>query len=194
MLITGLLVTGAFVLFAAVIANADEVTLKAGDTLRGRIIGATDSSITIVHDVLGEIQVPKEHISSITITHAVFGEITIGSDGVASFGLDTAKGEPAAPVETDTSQEGDEETALFEPEFKLNAWAARLKKKGWSASLDLSINTSSGNTDEETTRLGAHVKRTLRDERMDVDMSYYHKRSGLAPDRVAMVLFHSRPI
>jgi putative salt-induced outer membrane protein YdiY len=183
-LITGLLVMGSFILFAAVTATGDEVTLKAGDTLRGRIIGATDSSITIVHDVLGEIRVPKEHIASMTLTHDVLGEITIGADGIASFGLDKGEGEPAAPVETDTLQEEDEETALFEPEFqKLNAWAARLKKKGWSAILDLSINTSSGNTDEQATRLGAHVKRTLRDERMDVDMSYYHKRSdGVTTD------------
>jgi hypothetical protein len=209
-LITGLLVMGSFVLFAAVTATGDEVTLKAGDTLRGRITGATDSSITIVHDVLGEIRVPKEHIASITLTHDVLGKITIGPDGVASFGLDKAKGEPAAekkprakeeaapksaetksaeapkrepeqPASADkeeTSQEEEEEDALFEPQFEqLNIWAARLKRKGWSASIDFSINTSSGNTNEEATRLGAQVKRTLRDERMAVDMSYYHKRS-----------------
>jgi putative salt-induced outer membrane protein YdiY len=205
---TGLWATALCVIVAAVVVEADEVTLKKGDVLRGRITKATESSVTLVHNVFGELEVPKDQIASITVVHDVLGEITIGAEGIASFGLDKAEGEPAAekkppaeekpapnteetkgaesekqeqqvapPVKQQTQNE-EEQGAWFEPEFKnLNTLAARLKKTGWSAAFDFSLNTSTGNTDEETTRFGAHIKRRLPRERLHIDASYYYKES-----------------
>jgi len=86
----------------------------------------------------------------------------------------------AADRQRDQQQTKEEENKekLFEPEFeKLDALAGRLKKGKWSFALDFSINTTSGNTNEETTRLGTHIKRTLPRERMTLDGSYYHKKN-----------------
>ncbi|MHC4499357.1 MAG: DUF481 domain-containing protein, partial [Planctomycetota bacterium] len=206
---TGLWTTAFCVLVAAVVVEADEVTLKKGDVLRGRIIKATESSVTLVHEVFGELEVPKDQIASITVVHDVLGEITIGAEGIASFGLDKAKGEPAAekkppakeqpgpkteetksaesekqepevaaPAKQQTDKEKEQESAWFEPEFeRLNTWAARLKKTGWSAAIDFSLDTTTGNTEEETTRLGVHIKRRLPRERLGIDASYYYKVS-----------------
>ncbi|MHC4362688.1 MAG: hypothetical protein ACYSTZ_07665 [Planctomycetota bacterium] len=93
---TGLWATAFCVFVATVVVEADEVTLKKGDVLRGRITKATESSVTIVHEVFGELEVPKDQITSITVVHDVLGEITTGAEGIPSFGLGEAKGEPAA--------------------------------------------------------------------------------------------------
>jgi putative salt-induced outer membrane protein YdiY len=187
---------------AAAMVGADEVILKKGDVLQGRITKATESSITIVHDVFGELEVPKDQIASITVLHDVLGEITIDAEGIASFGLGEAESEPVTEKEsaanekptmsTEAAQRVESEEqepnvaapvkeqkgVWFEPEFeRLNTLAARLKKTGWSAAIDLSLDTTTGNTDEETTRIGAHLKRTLRRERLGIDTSYYHKTS-----------------
>ncbi|MHC4062535.1 MAG: DUF481 domain-containing protein [Planctomycetota bacterium] len=179
---TGLWATAFCVFVATVVVEADEVTLKKGDVLRGRITKATESSVTIVHEVFGELEVPKDQITSITVVHDVLGEITTGAEGIPSFGLGEAKGEPAAvkkpPVKQQTEKDKDQEGAWFEPEFeKLNTLAARLKKTGWSAAIDFSLDTTTGNTEEETTRLGVHIKRRLPRERLGIDASYYYKVS-----------------
>ncbi|MHC4666728.1 MAG: DUF481 domain-containing protein, partial [Planctomycetota bacterium] len=205
---TGLWATAFCILVAAIVVEADEVTLKKGDILRGRIIKATESSVTLVHEVFGELEVPKDQIASITVVHDVLGEITIGAEGIASFGLSEAKGEPAAEKEPPAKEkparkteetksaeseeqkpevaalakqqtpEEEEEGIWLEPEFeRLNTLAARLKKTGWSAAIDFSLDTTTGNTEEETTRLGVHIKRRLPRERLGIDASYYYKVS-----------------
>jgi putative salt-induced outer membrane protein YdiY len=55
--------------------------------------------------------------------------------------------------------------------------SGRPKKRKWSFSLDFSTNTTSGSTNEETTRLGMHIKRTLPRERTTFDGAYYHKKN-----------------
>jgi len=187
---------------AAAMVGADEVTLKKGDVLLGRLTKATESSITIVHDVFGELEVPKDQIAGIIVVHDVLGQIKVGEEAIASFGLDEATGEAAAHKKPSTKEKPatkveaaqiaesekqepnaaapvkEQKGVWFEPEFeKLNTLAARLKKMGWSAAIDFSLDTTTGNTDEETTRLGVHLKRTLRRERLGIDASYYHKTS-----------------
>ncbi|MHC4647143.1 MAG: DUF481 domain-containing protein [Planctomycetota bacterium] len=197
-------------LLASTYVDADEVVLKEGDVLQGRIIKTTETSITLLHKVLGELEIPKDDIVAITVVHDVLGEITIDADGIASFGMDktgakgpeekrpsgrdqpslktqdTESGQVPADqkitsptVESDkqqAQQEQEKKGAWFEPEFqKLNAFMVGLKKTGWSFAGDLSLNTSTGNTQEETSRLGVHIKRTLPRERQAFDASYYHK-------------------
>jgi putative salt-induced outer membrane protein YdiY len=162
--------------------QAEKVTLLGRDILYGGITKKTDLSITLIHDVFGELEIPRNQIAGITVVHNVLGEIEIRADHmisstVASDEKQKTEETPAVPKHHTEKQEG-EERVWFEPQFqRLNAWAARTKKKGWSASVDFSINTNSGQKNDETTRLGAHIERTLRDERLAVDTTYYHKTS-----------------
>ncbi|MFB0520497.1 MAG: hypothetical protein ACETWD_03595 [Desulfatiglandales bacterium] len=58
---------------------------------------------------------------------------------------------------------------------KLAGKASRLEEKGWKATVDLSLDSSTGNTDEQAMRFGSHIKRELPDRRGALDMSFYHK-------------------
>lgn len=67
-------------------ARAETVILVGGDTVHGEIIRQTDSSIFLVHKVLGELEIPKDQIERITVVHEVLGEITIPLDQIPSPG------------------------------------------------------------------------------------------------------------
>lgn len=191
--------------------EVETVVLVRGDTMYGKITEKTDSTIILVHKVLGKLEILKDQIANIKVVHDVLGEITIPKDLILS--LATSKPDAKSP-ENKTSQEvskdqiissstmesyrqkPEETTAVikmqdyqqtkveedekiwFEPEFgRLNSLAGRLKKQKWSFALDFSINTTSGNTNEETTRLGTHIKRRLPRERLALDGAYYHKKN-----------------
>lgn len=191
--------------------EVETVVLVRGDIMYGKITEQTDSTIILVHKVLGKLEISKDQIANIKVVHDVLGEITIPKDQIFSL----ATGKPDAEnSEEKTSQEvskdqiissstvesykqkPEETTAVvkmqdyqqtkveedekiwFEPEFeRLNSLAGRLKKQKWSFSLDFSMNTTSGNTNEDTTRLGTHIKRTLPRERTTFDGAYYHKKN-----------------
>jgi hypothetical protein len=160
--------------------HAERVTLVSGDVLLGRIIKATESSVTLVHEVFGELEVPKDQIASVVVLHDVLGEVEIPGDQIEvppAVGLDKQEAKEAPGI-LQTPMEEEEKDIWFEPELdRLNTLAARLKKTGWSAAIDFSLDTTTGNTEEETTRLGAHIKRTLARERFGLDASYYYKIS-----------------
>ncbi|MHC4693133.1 MAG: DUF481 domain-containing protein [Planctomycetota bacterium] len=67
-------------------ARAETVTLVGGDAVHGEIIRQTESSIFLVHKVLGELEIPKDQVVSVTIVHDVLGEITISIDQISSPG------------------------------------------------------------------------------------------------------------
>jgi putative salt-induced outer membrane protein YdiY len=58
----------------------------------------------------------------------------------------------------------------------------RLKSKGWQASLDLSLDGSYGNTNEQSLRIGAKVGRQTPEILYNLDSTLYHK---IADDAVA---------
>ena len=162
----------------------DTVVLVQGDTIYGKITEKTDSKIILAHNTLGKLEIPKDQIENIKFVHNVLGEITITLDRITSPG--TMESYRQIPEETaavvdlqDNQQEKTEEEKIWlEPEFEsLNSLAGRLKKQKWSFALDFSINRTSGNTNEDTTRLGMHLKRNLTRERMALDGAYYHKKN-----------------
>ena len=204
--------------------EVETVVLVWGDTMYGKITEKTDSTIILVHKVLGKLEILKDQIANIKVVHDVLGEITIPKDLILSL----ATGKPDAKnPENKTSQEvsndqiissstmesyrqkPEETTAVvkmqdyqqtkveedekiwFEPEFgKLNSLAGRLKKQKWSFALDFSMTTTSGSTNEETTRLGTHIKRTLPRERTTFDGAFYHKKnSGKVSDNELSIGF-----
>ncbi len=60
---------------------------------------------------------------------------------------------------------------------ELAAWSARQKEKGWKYSVDLSLDTSSGGTNEQVSRLASNVGRERPDTKTEFDVSYYRKVS-----------------
>lgn len=149
------------------------------------------ANIKIVHDVLGEITIPKDLIPSL----AAYKPETKSPEEKKSQEVSKDQIIPSSTVESNR-QKSEETTAVvklhdyqqtkveedkkiwFEPEFgRLNSMAGRLKKRKWSFNLDLSTNTTSGYKNEETTRLGTHIKRKLPSESITFDGAYYHKKN-----------------
>ena len=173
-----------------------EISLKNGDTIEGKLVKEDESTITLEHRDLGRIKIPRERIATsistapkvtiglaggnsiqgkliersdfaIVIEHADLGRLEIPRERI-----DTLK------VETTTKVKEDESTGLFDPTLrKLAAKSSRLKEKGWGASVDLSWDSSSSETEEQTSRYGARIRRKLNDGRMGLDTSYYRKVS-----------------
>jgi len=192
-------------------SDVETVILVHGDTIYGKITEKTDSTIILVHKVLGKLKIPKDQIANIKVIHDVLGEITITKDLILSLAAykpeaksseekmsqEVSKDQLISSSTVEFNMQKPEETVAvvklqdyqqtkveedekiwFEPEFgRLNSMAERLKKQKWSFGLDFSMNTTSGNTNEETTRLGTHIKRTLPNERMKLDGAYYHKKN-----------------
>jgi hypothetical protein len=124
-----------------------KVELAGGDTVEGKLVERTDYAIVLEHPNLGRIEIPRERIDTLKIKEPEFVR-------------------------------EEEEKGWFDSELrKLAGRTSRLKEKGWKASFDISLDSSTGNTDEQAARLGSHVERSLIDRRMITDMSYYHKVS-----------------
>ena len=147
-------------------AGADELALVGGDVLHGKVIEQSDIAIVLEHSDLGRIEISRERIKSVTLDAPGTGE-----------------------AETQQQEAGGktEKGVWFEPEFRrMNAFASRMKKKGWSLSADISLDNSSGNTDEQSLRIGLGAKRVLEDRRLAMDLSYFNKVSeGTATDNKA---------
>jgi len=147
-------------------AGADEVVLVGGDVIHGKIIGQSDLAVVLEHNDLGRIEISRDRIKSMTFDSPETGEAT----------------EPSKEAEIKAQQQTETEktqgSGWLEPKFKkLDSWSSKMKKKGWSFSADLSLDNSTGNTDEQSLRIGVDAKRVLEDRRFTMDFSYFNKVS-----------------
>jgi hypothetical protein len=187
-----------------------EIKLTDGKILHGKIMEESDSAIVLDHKDLGRITVPRERIvssevglpqakihlaggdilegrvlqrtdSAIVIEHPSLGRLEIPRERIDSL-------EIAAPA---TQKE--QRLGPFDPYLrKLAAWTSRQKEKGWGYAFDVSLDTSSGNTNEQVSRIGTHVARELPEQRAKLDLSYYRKFSDseLSDNKVTVGYAH----
>jgi len=141
---------------------ADTITLIEGDILNGKVTKQNDTHIILEHSVLGKLDIPRNQIKTVVLDKH-----------------DTqAPSEPQAQAQPQTPPPQKPETPLPEPDFhRLIPLISGWKEKGWAFSADISIDSSYGNTEEQATRLGMDLKRTLPDRRLTMDFSYYNKVS-----------------
>ena len=170
-----------------------EVVLTDGDTIQGRLVKEDESGIVLMHKDLGRMEIPKERIASSTVE--VPEATVVLADGDTIEGRLVERTDLAIILEHPTlgrleiPRERIDSFKVKEPEFKkegkvgwadpqlrkLGAKVSRLKEKGWGASVDLSMHSSTGNTEEQATRFGGQIKQELIDTRGMLDTSYYHK-------------------
>jgi len=161
--------------------------------VEGKLVKENESGIVLEHRDLGRMEIPRDRIASSTVDvpevtvvlasgdtiegrlvertdlaivleHPTLGRLEIPRERIDSFKV---KG-------PEFKKEG--KVGWADPQLrKLAAKTSRLKEKGWGASVDLSLHSSTGNTQEQSTRFGGHVKRELIDRRSTLDTSYYHK-------------------
>ena len=170
-----------------------EVILIDGDTIQGKLIKDDESGIVLQHADLGRVEIPRDQIASSTIAGAEATVVLAAGDTIKGRVLERSDSSivlkhanlgrieiPREHIDSIKIKEPElkreENPGLFDAQLrKLGAKASRSKEKGWNASIDLSLNTSSGNTEEQSMRFGSHIKRELPTLRGKMDISYYRK-------------------
>ncbi|UCC96907.1 MAG: DUF481 domain-containing protein [Phycisphaerales bacterium] len=170
-----------------------EVVLTDGDTIQGKLVKEDESGIVLEHRDLGQIEIPRERILSSTTEAPQATVVLAGGDTIEGTLIERTDfaivlehpnlGRLEIPRERidslkvkDPEFKKEEEVGWFDPELrKLGAKTSRLKEKGWKSSVDLSLDSSTGNTEEQAMRFGGHIKQELIDTRGMLDTSYYHK-------------------
>jgi hypothetical protein len=145
---------------------ADTIVLISGDTIHGEVVDVGDSVVLFDQADLGLIEIPRERITSLQIDGTGVGDEAQTAVVVPPGGEEPEEGEP------------NEVTAPLEPEFKrLNALIKKWAEKGWTASVDLTYDNSTGNTNEQFWRVGIRVRRTVERTRLTNTLDYYNKTS-----------------
>jgi putative salt-induced outer membrane protein YdiY len=170
-----------------------EVVLTNGDTIQGRLVEEDQSRIVLEHKDLGRVMIGRDRIASSTIGapdatvvladgDTIEGKLVERTDSAivlehANLGRLEIPRERIDSLKVKAPEfKKEEKPGWFEPQLrKLGAKTSRLKEKGWKSSLDFSLDSSTGNTDEQSMRFGGHVKRELPDRRSSADSSYYRK-------------------
>jgi putative salt-induced outer membrane protein YdiY len=150
---------GFIVIFmTAALLHADEVTLKGGDVIHGKVIEQNDDGVLLEHEDLGQIRIAPDRIASVLLV----------SDKGAPH--PEAGPEIGPPVPRHL---------IKDPEFdRLKAFSARAKEKGFSSSIDMSLTSETGNTDERSFRMGFKLGREYSNIKLASDLSYYNKESN----------------
>jgi putative salt-induced outer membrane protein YdiY len=170
-----------------------EVVLTDGDTIQGKLVKENESGIVLEHRDLGRMEIPKDRIASSIVEVPEATVVLAGGDTIEGRLVERTNfaivlehpnlGRLEIPRERIDSLKikepefkKEEKVGLIDPHLrKLAAKTSRLKEKGWKASVDFSLQSSTGNTQEQSTRFGGHVERELIDMRNELDISYYHK-------------------
>jgi len=148
-----------FIMATAALSYADEVTLKGGDVIHGKVIEQNDDGVLLEHEDLGQISIASTRIASVLVAP---DETTPPPD--------QAEHEIGSPAPSHL---------IKEPEFdRLKAFSARAKENGFSSSIDMSLTSETGNTDERSLRIGAKLGREYSNIKLSSDLSYYNKESN----------------
>ena len=191
-----------FVMAIAMPSYADEVTLRSGDIIHGKVLEQDDNGILFEHLDLGKMRITKDRIVSVVITSVEptppselpedktptpLADQPKVEDEPAPIEQAEIKTSPPAAVEIITPPPTTEpEMGPPAPSYlvdqpaeltKLNAFVARARENGWSSSLDLSAISETGNTDEKSLRFGATLDREYDLIKYKSDLSYYKKDS-----------------
>jgi putative salt-induced outer membrane protein YdiY len=193
--ISGLQFLGAVIiwLLASSCGHADKVVLTNGDIIEGVVTKQGRSSIVLEHSDLGSVEIPRSRIRSLAIEPPNVQVVLTDGDAIHGRLIDENESTivlehpnlgrleiPREQIDSFKAKEHEfekaERVAWFDPKMKkLAARTSRLREKGWESSLDISLDSSSGNTEEQSTRFGGHLQRNLPDRITTGDLSYYHK-------------------
>jgi len=180
-------------LLASTCSRADKIILTDGDIIEGVITKQDRSAVVLEHRDLGRMEISRSRIRSLTIDPPNVQVVL--ADGDAIYGRLIDENESTIVLEhpnlgrLEIPREQIDSFKVKEPEFKkeekegwfdptlrkIGTKVSRLKEKGWQASADFSLDSSTGNTEEQSTRFGSHVKRELPDRITTADLSYYYK-------------------
>jgi putative salt-induced outer membrane protein YdiY len=148
-----------FSMTTATLSYADEVTLKGGDVIHGTVIEKNDDSVLLEHEDLGQIRIASTRITSVLVAP----DETI---------------QPPDQSEPETGPPAPSHLVNESGFSRLKAFSARAKENGWFSSIDMSLISETGNTDERSLRIGTKLGRKWSNIKFASDLSYYNKESN----------------
>ncbi|HME11863.1 MAG TPA: DUF481 domain-containing protein [Candidatus Acidoferrum sp.] len=175
----------------AVVARADQVTLKNGDRLTGTIVKSDDKTLLIKTELAGDVNVQWAAVTSIVSTQNLHlglkdGQTVVGTvtttDG--KFDVTTkATGNVEAPKDAVVAVRNDAEQQTYDAEIE------RLRNPRlsdfWSGLLDTGLSDTSGNSSTLNFTLAAKAARvTDRDKISVYATSVYSKENNTSPSQV----------
>ncbi|MHC4989860.1 MAG: DUF481 domain-containing protein [Planctomycetota bacterium] len=138
------------------------VKLNRGDVLIGDIIERDTAMIVLHHELFGRMEIPVDLVLSATVDAPESEAEEVDALATQDAADETVK-------DSDLGRERDPEEQPPEP---------GTPRKEWSGNLNIALNTSAGNTDESTLRLGGDLRRETPRIRFNLDTTYYFKESS----------------
>jgi putative salt-induced outer membrane protein YdiY len=148
-------------------ALADEIKLKNGDRLTGKIVKSDGKSLVIKTDLAGEVTVAWPDVTTVTSNTPLFLTLVDGRiiDGLVSTSGEQLEVRRAGGSSVTTNRS---EVVTLRSETEQAEYLNRLNPgllEGWNGSADLGFALSRGNSDTTNLALGLAVSRTTpRDE------------------------------
>jgi hypothetical protein len=159
-------------------ADGDEITLVGGDVLRGKIVGETDTAVTLDHPALGRIEVARERIASVTKAPVTTPPVTTPAPTAAQTGEKPAEAGAEQAVATTPAPAAAPEP----PVAVLPAPAPPPPAKpdgSWKFSLSLGL-TGSESDDKSNwdIRVAGTAKRESEADRTTITAEYYFQTAN----------------
>lgn len=123
-------------------AAPDRVVLSSGEVLLGHVLAETDESVTLLHNVLGEVTLPRDRVTEVTLAPAspsVLAQTSQAAHAAALAAASTISLRQPAP---------EAEAEPEEPKVK------------WESRIELGANGQSGNSDTTSLFAAFGTKRT----------------------------------
>jgi len=148
------------VAISAAVAHADDrIKLASGEVLIVKITATTDSTLTFVHPVLGELTLPKGSVEVLPAEEpAPAGAVPAPEAAPAPAPAPPEAAAPAPPP----PPVSDDSKSFFE---------------GWKGKIELGLNGSDGNSETLSVRGGVSGKRTVETMETTLDLSYIYGSS-----------------
>jgi len=180
-----------------------EVVLVGGSTIKGKITDQNEAGIRLENEDFGQVDIATSRIESVTVDWPEVQAVLVGGDILKGKMIEQNDASvvlehknlgrmeiPRSQIQSVVFEK--KERAWFNPK-RLNALSAKLKEKGWNASLNLSLNSASGNVkDEQSTRFGVDVKHATDSTRLAQDLTYYNKisRGDVTDNKLTYGIMH----
>lgn len=168
---TAIAVAGLTVLMPCNRAAGDEVRLKSGDVLKGKIAEQTETTVVLVHPLLGRLSLPRTQIELVTLsapdaqaTEAA-AALSVAAPVASPTPAATAPAPAPAPVPT---------PAADVPPLPPIADPPKPFWEGWKGSIDAGINGSDGNSETFSARTTLGAKRVTTSLETSATLQYIY--------------------
>ena len=180
------------ILALGVTAQADQITLKNGDRLTGKILKSDGAKLVISTELLGDVAVELAVVTGITSDQSVF--ITL-SDGRTLSGVLSVSGDKAELRRSNASAVAIERSTitLVRSAEEQSAYERSLHPgvfEQWTGGLDIGVALTRGNSNTTNFALGAAMAReTLRDKTSLYAASVYSREKTAGVSRTVANTF-----